>query len=341
MSNIRIASAGDLISSLSGRIHEVLQPLLPRKSVCALFNFPNHSNPGDSASWLGARAYLRKIAARVVYTCELATYSEEQLRAKLNGGTILLHGGGNLGDLYPNLQRRRENVIEAFPDRKIIQLPQAIDFREKTNLSRARDVFDRHPDLTLLVRDQRSLEFARNEFRAPSFLCPDMAFALGALDWHKSPKCPIVWLSRSDKEASGYAVPNGADDLVERTDWLEETALRDRASSVLITHFSRRAQSQPRLSALVLRAYDFLARQRLIRACRLLTRGRVVLTDRLHGHILSLLLGLPHVLMDDRYGKAKAFYTTWTMGCELTHWSDSPAEGLEKARSIAREFVIS
>ncbi len=333
--NVRITSA-DLTASLSGKIHEVLRPLLPRKSLCAFFNFPNHPNPGDSAIWLGGRAYLRKIAARVVYTCELATYSEEQVRAKLKGGTILLSGGGNLGDLYPNLQLRREKVIDAFPDNKIIQLPQTIHFQEKTSLSRARDVFDRHPDLTLLVRDQRSLEFARNEFRAPSFLCPDMTFALGALDSHESPKCPIVWLSRGDKEASESPIPDGSDVDVEWTDWLEETALVHRASQVFVDRVTRRAWPQRRLQTFVLRAYDLLARQRLIRGCRILSRGRVVMTDRLHGHILSLLLDLPHVVLDNRYGKVRAFYETWTMGCERTHWADSPVEGLEKARSISR-----
>jgi exopolysaccharide biosynthesis predicted pyruvyltransferase EpsI len=47
-------------------------------------------------------------------------------------------------------------------------------------------------------------------------------------------------------------------------------------------------------------------------AKRWLSRGRVVITDRLHGHILCLLLGLPHVLLDNSIGKLSAYFETWT-----------------------------
>jgi exopolysaccharide biosynthesis predicted pyruvyltransferase EpsI len=39
---------------------------------------------------------------------------------------ILLHGGGNFGDVWPGFQRFREQVIRESPNRRIIQLPQTI-----------------------------------------------------------------------------------------------------------------------------------------------------------------------------------------------------------------------
>jgi len=45
--------------------------------------------------------------------------------------------------------------------------------------------------------------------------------------------------------------------------------------------------------------YLWAAGARLRRGCDVLSQGRVVIADRLHGHILSLLLGLPHVLMNN------------------------------------------
>lgn len=62
-----------------------------------------------------------------------------------------------------------------------------------------------------------------------------------------------------------------------------------------------------------------------------------MITDRLHGHILCLLLGLPHVLLDNTYGKLKDFYDTWTKGCALAIWANSPGEALERARPLLHE----
>ncbi len=97
----------------------------------------------------------------------------------------------------------REAVIRAFPRNRIIQLPQSIWFSDSRNLAKARTAFDSHPDLTILVRDRRSLEFARNEFRATSVLCPDMAFALGPLRRPVAPDRDIVCLLRQDIESMG------------------------------------------------------------------------------------------------------------------------------------------
>lgn len=49
-----------------------------------------------------------------------------------------------------------------------------------------------------------------------------------------------------------------------------------------------------------------------ITAIKLLSKGSVVLTDRLHGHILSILIVKPHVIVDNSYGKISDFYQAWT-----------------------------
>jgi exopolysaccharide biosynthesis predicted pyruvyltransferase EpsI len=46
----------------------------------------------------------------------------------------------------------------------------------------------------------------------------------------------------------------------------------------------------------------------------LLAEAPVVVTDRLHAHILCLLIGVPHVVVDTGYGKLRAFVDAWTAG---------------------------
>lgn len=319
----------DLIASLMQTIERTLRPLLPQGTPCALLSFPSSGNVGDNAIWLGERRCLQGLGARTVYTCEAWSYSRQQLRARVRDGVILLQGGGNLGDLWPVPQRLREEVIADFPDNLIIQLPQTIYFRDRVHLARAREVFRRHPRLILLVRDRRSEEIARNEFVNETHLCPDMAFALGTLPRPQRPERQVLCLLRTDQESQDPAqsMSQPADG---RIDWrLDPTALRH--LSQLVRHGARLQGrylgGDPAWRA-ALEAYDLVARLRLRRGCRLLSRGEFVVTDRLHGHILSLLLGIPHVVTDNNYGKLRAFYETWTKDCGLVRWADSVAESL-------------
>jgi pyruvyl transferase EpsO len=59
----------------------------------------------------------------------------------------------------------------------------------------------------------------------------------------------------------------------------------------------------------------------------------VVITDRLHAHILSLLLGIPNIILDNSYGKVRDFHETWTSGSDIVTMATSP----EHARSLAAE----
>ncbi len=334
-------SRREAVRRLNRRIDEALGAVLPRGRPCALLDFPNYANVGDSALWLGEREWLAGAGVSVAYACDIATYSPRALAARVPEGPILLSGGGNLGDLWPPLQRFRERVIQDFPDRPIVQLPQSIHFRDKANLNRARAVFDGHPALTILVRDDRSLQFARSEFRATSLLCPDMAFALGMLHRPVPPDREVVWLSRTDIEAS-WPTFFVHDPQVEQADWLE-----DEPSPILAVNRFLSRRLWRRVPAVesrfhpVSRTYDLLARQRLQRGCRMLSRGHIVITDRLHGHILSLLMGIPHVVLDNNNGKLSSFRETWTKRCELTVWADAPEEALRQAHLMARSFDLS
>lgn len=81
-------------------------------------------------------------------------------------------------------------------------------------------------------------------------------------------------------------------------------------------------------------AYEPLARWRVERGLRWLSSASVVVTDRLHGHVLSLLGGTPHVLLDDRSGKIRSFYEAWTKGSPGVRWAEAPAEALAEARRL-------
>ena len=109
----------------------------------------------------------------------------------------------------------------------------------------------------------------------------------------------------------------------------------------ITARFEEGSSAGPGVDAALLCAYDTLAAQRVERGCRILARGRVVVADRLHGHILSLLMGLPNVVLDNSYGKTRAVYETWTARCELATWADSPDEALQRPGESAYRQPLS
>lgn len=335
-----------VVAEAQARLGGLLDRLLPAGAPVALLGLPVYGNAGDAAIWLGAEEELRRRGHRVVDRSGRIGFSERRLRNRLPpGGVVLFTGGGNLGDLYPAHQGFRERVVEALRDRRIVQLPQTVHFDHERSIERVRRSFEGHPDLTLCVRDQPSLELVRDSFDVPVVLAPDTAFGLGPLSRAGQPRWEILALARRDK---GATTEPPADAAVPRRDW------GDRAPGELPGHplalAAHRAlarvagRARPWLAATpaAVTRIDRLARAtleaQLHHAVRLLSAARVVVTNRLHGHILCLLLGIPHVIRDNRFGKVSAYHRTWTSTCPLVVWADGPTEATERARELLRDL---
>lgn len=335
----------DLLAGWSHLVDGVLHDLLPVGTRVALLNFPNHANAGDSAIWLGALASLKRVQVNVVYRASWATYEPTALRRALGDGVVLLQGGGNFGDLYPERQQAtRERVLADLADLRTIQLPQSLHFRDPANLERMRRLCEGHSDFTLLVREEASQAFAEEHFDVPVELCPDLALALDTHPRVREPRVDLLHLARVDPESPGgeRVEPEGL--TVERVDWLADLddeprwPIRDRLRLRANQRMLRRSADNPSFARNTWKdsamTFEPLARRWVARADEILARGRVVQTDRLHAHVLSLLQGIPHVVEDNAIGKVKAFHDTWTFRCSLTHWADSPAEAAELARGL-------
>jgi exopolysaccharide biosynthesis predicted pyruvyltransferase EpsI len=334
----------DVVTRLGAGIDAVLGPLVDAAAPVAIVGFPNHPNVGDGAIWAGEVAWLRRRGVDVAYACDLDGYDAGALvRAIGADGTVLLHGGGNFGDVWPAHQLLRERVVGDFPDHRIVSLPQTLRFDDPAALERARRRFDAHERLTLLFRDERSLALAQEAFAVPTALCVDLALGLGALERPTPPSCARLWLSRTDAERSTpRLVPPGTGDDV-LVDWLDDTAvpMRPRVRSLRRAAaragraIARRPPPAAGLSRAHVRVCDALAADRVTYGTALLSRGEVVVTDRLHAHILSVLLGIPHVLVDTGYGKLRTFHDAWTADVAFVRTAEDAASALAAAQELA------
>ncbi|WP_332816624.1 polysaccharide pyruvyl transferase family protein [Sphingopyxis sp.] len=299
-------TADQLVGELAQRFARVLDAVLPLGKL-ALVDFPDHSNVGDSAIWLGEMAYLRGRGRVPAYYSAIADFEDAACRAAIGDGAILIHGGGNMGTLWPKHEAFRLHLLRTQRGRPIVQMPQSIHYADPAAAAEMAEAIREHGRFTLLVRDARSLAFAEQHFDCAIHLCPDAALMLGRQQ-RNAATVPVFALLRTDHErAAGQAdaLPAG----VVADDWLEEDAgqkRRLRLSLKLGRLFTRdpmtqRAARQQRL-----------AEWRFQRGLAMLSTGELVVTDRLHAHILSLLLDIPHVLLDNSYGKVAGFADQWT-----------------------------
>ncbi|MDQ3243603.1 MAG: polysaccharide pyruvyl transferase family protein, partial [Gemmatimonadota bacterium] len=238
--------------------------------------------------------------------------------------------GGTFGDLWPTAQECREEILAAFPDNPVIQLPQSMHFESRDAFDRARAAVARHRRLTLLWRDTASLETATRELDAPSHLCPDMAFCLGPLKRLRSGTQPIVWLSRRDRERA-IDPPAEAGGV---TDWLDERHTALRRANYALMGATTRLTPRSLWHRLLMKTYVPLATQRLDRGIEKLSVAEVVITDRLHGSVLAMLLQIPHVLVDNAHGKLSAFHDTWLRDVEGVRFARSAEEAVMMANGL-------
>ena len=301
-------SGGDVIAGQQAALHDLYRQHVGPGDHYALLDFPDHANVGDSAIWLGEIALLRGITGRDPdYVCtwdgaDGSRFEGDTFRQACPEGVVFLHGGGNLGDIWPHHQRFREAVVGELRDRRIVQLPQSIHFRVPAGAARFAELIAAHPDFHLCVRDQPSFDFTQRRFDCPVTLAPDSAFALGRRQ-RGAPDCDVLMLMRTDDERIVHDGPfSGGGEGIVRLDWLEDDTL-----PVADPTLPRSAQ------------YERLAAARVERGLAMLSRGRRIVTDRLHAHILALLLDIPHVALDNDYGKLSAYIAAWTAGSPLLH----------------------
>ncbi|WP_185983292.1 polysaccharide pyruvyl transferase family protein [Aureimonas mangrovi] len=325
-----------LIARLRGLIDEKLAPAraAARGTPFALLDYPDHPNVGDSAIWLGETAWMRDaLGAMPAYVCRQEA-DWQTLDRLVPEGPIFLHGGGNFGDLWPQHQLFREEVLERYSGRTVIQLPQSIHYRDPAAIERTARVIAAHGAFALLVRDEKSLALARERFDCTVALCPDMAFCIGAQK-RPAPQIPVLLLLRTDLERSTAALdPADLPAGWEMDDWLVDEpglyphALKATRIDALKT-LDPRQWSRP---ARETRYLETLAQMRFDRGIAMLSRARFVITDRLHVHILSTLLGLPHVFLDNSYGKIRGLSDAFG-----TRWEGADhAETLEEAIALAK-----
>ena len=343
-------SGSNLVERHSKLLIDIFAKIIPRDRPIGLIGFPETANCGDHATWLGEKSLLKELGFPAAYQCSAQSYDPEQMRKEIGPGTILMHGGSNFGNRHTAYHEFRLRVLDDFPANKVIVFPHHVTYLDNDYLERTAALVGRHPDVTLFARSLMTQHLLARHFgpAARVELAPDLAFMLGKQARTAAPVYDLVWIARTDSARAGDATEVAArlaSQAAEKfllpkfADGIEVNfVVKQRPPTVLLTDwFSLFFENEQARTAIRKLAFDAQSEVYLARALHVLSLGHVVITDRLLAHVLCLLLGIPHVLLNDEAGKNWHFHETWTREAALCRLARSPAEAWGIARSAVQK----
>jgi pyruvyl transferase EpsO len=304
------AAARAGLTDLKTRV-QALGELLPADRPVLYLDYPMHLNVGDLMLQLAAERLFESAGVRIVGRGTVFNYRRWLRRRPDPRTVVVLHGGGNLGDVWRSHQDLREEVVAAFPQNRIVLLPQSIHFRDPAGLESCMRTWAAHPNLLLVLRDRPSYERAEAYFGARARLAPDLVHMLygeptfDALAY--TPGQGTLCLRRQDAESlSGPGQAEGFDwrYLYRTSDLLEYGALRR----------LHRLEERLGVGLPLYPPWSRLARRLAARAAHYLAGFETVEADRLHGMLLATLLHRQVRWGESSTGKLQAYAETWLGG---------------------------
>eukprot|EP00095_Tigriopus_kingsejongensis_P010180 maker-scaffold105_size367834-snap-gene-1.17 protein:Tk10180 transcript:maker-scaffold105_size367834-snap-gene-1.17-mRNA-1 annotation:"hypothetical protein LOTGIDRAFT_173604" len=310
-----------IIESMIEEQLDFFQPLLAKFPKLAIIDLADFENKGDPAIAMGELTLLKHLKVDLIYytmtshaISSVGNAHEVIGRYPVEEVLILFHGGGNIF-AYEFADQIRAAYFEAFPGHHMLMLPQSVWFSyPEHQILKYAKMYEERPNLTMTFRDPLSMERARKVMpKANIAMVPDMAFQIGSVPRFRPPVFDILYHKRSDCEHVEKAIPRIPRNVsLKIDDWIAWSSpkLNDMESTIAITT----------------NGFSFLQ------------RGRVVITDRLHGHILSTLSGIPHVLLDSKGKKISAYYHHWTKDIPFVQLASSIEEALEMALAMIAKY---
>lgn len=251
-----------------------------------VFGSPYHSNLGDQAQSYCIERWANRNYPEYqvfIFDTQFISFHKFQLLSMIRKeiqptDKIFLHSGYHTTDLYMLEENMQRHVVQMFPDMRIVILPQTIFYKNPDEAAVSERIYNAHPNLHFLCRDDVSYEKAQQMFPHAHLLkFPDIVTTMIGAKHYDHERKGILLVMRNDKEA--FYKPeqiqqlksNLSDiDIVKQTD-----TTVDFDAKYIIAH----------------------RREVLEQTWDNYSRYRVIITDRYHGTIFSLVAGTPVLVL--------------------------------------------
>lgn len=265
---------------------------------------PNHGNVGDQAIAYAQKYFLNKNFPHVKYfelTSKDTIINLEFIRKNISKRTIVfIHGGRNFGNLYPQEEKIRQDIIKSLIYNPIISFPQSIFLDKSDNsndyLNNIINVYSSHKNLTLIAREEESYNFLKKVLPNNLILeIPDIVIGLSnelRLEDEIRQQTSLCLL-RNDKEK--HIDDNFINEL---NFFLKENFKYKTVISDTQLGGGHIIEIEDRAKLLM----DFWQD---------MTKYNLVITDRLHGMIFSFITQTPCIVLKNNNHKIESTYKSW------------------------------
>lgn len=172
------------------------------------FGVPNHTNLGDQAQtyctfiWLNENFPNRKIysyhSGQVAFG--IVSYLKKYV---LSDDLIFIQSGYNTTDLYMAEEKMHREVIQAFPENRIVIMPQTVFFENISEQKHTEKIYNSHKKLIFFARDNVSYKKAKEMFPCIHVsLYPDIVTSLIGNRHYSNQRNGILLCVRNDKESA-------------------------------------------------------------------------------------------------------------------------------------------
>lgn len=264
-----------------------------------LFMLPEHGNVGDYAIGVAETKFFAKYFPEMelvsVTTTEWMHAANHIIPYVKKDDLICLNGGGYLGNLWEGDSDVYRSIIEAFPYNVKILMPNTLSFKDNIDekneafLEEA-SFFRKRDNCHVFFRDKKSY-FLGREFGFNCCLFPDMAFYLDGIE--------------RDSVKNGNKIL-----LCMRNDREQIADIRNQIYNVLSHVGYEVDEFDINLGRYV--SWDN-AEEVVTEICRNLQQYELVITDRLHGMVLSIVSNVPCLAFDNKTHKVSGVYE-WVSG---------------------------
>lgn len=287
------------------------------------FCVPEHNNLGDYAQYLCIKKWVKDNYDE--YECvelpsEPLHYDfcglMKLLKQIVNPHDIIIFQSGYTSNDYHIDEKVHHKIVAAFKANVVVFFPQTVKYNSYKNAKRAATVYNQHKKLIFLTRDKKSYEIAKKHFTTTKvILFPDIVTSLiGTQHYEYDPQKRegIMFCIRNDSEKlySDSEVKSAFKDLIadNKTAWCDTTLPKG-------VHCDKKA---------------------IQNYFETFSNFKIVVTDRFHGTIFSLISATPVVVIktsDHKVAEGAGWFT------DIFPDYIKKADSIDEANMLSKELL--
>lgn len=247
---------------------------------------PEHANLGDHAIAYSEQVMFGKLKITYYEVTGTQLYALQQYKylKLLNNSTVIINGGGNLGTLWPDIEKMNRQIILELQKSTICIMPNSIYYglndQEQLELQKSQEIYNKHPRLYIYAREKKSYEMMCKIYNHVR-LIPDMVFNLNESN------------TQLERRGCLFCMRNDVEKTVTKE---EEQELYNIAKELFKTVSNTNTVLNHNVSILQ-------RKKELQDKLNEFKNAELVVTDRLHGMIFCAITGTKCIVLDGKSPK--------------------------------------